>query len=54
MLGLRDNGKKLEATMVYWGYIGIKEKKMEANIVYWGYIRIKEKEWKLLWYTGVI
>ena len=28
----------MEATVVYWGYIGIMEKKMEATIVYWGYI----------------
>ena len=27
--------KKMETTMVYWGYIGIVEKKMEATIVYW-------------------
>ena len=29
---------KMEATIVYWGYIGILENKMEATIVYWGYI----------------
>ena len=45
---------KLEATMVYWGFIGTKEKNMEANIVYWDYIRVKKQEWKLLWYTGVM
>ena len=28
--------KKMEATIVYWGYIGIMEKKMETTIVYSG------------------
>ena len=32
----------METTIVYWGYIGIKEKKMETTIVYWGYIGIME------------
>ena len=27
--------KKMETTIVYWGYVGIMEKKMETNIVYW-------------------
>ena len=27
--------KKMETTIVYWGYIGILEKKMEATIVYY-------------------
>ena len=36
--------KKMEATIVYWGYIGIMEKRMEATIVYWGYIGIMEKK----------
>ena len=41
--------KKMEATIVYWGYIGIMEKRMEATIVYWGYIGDNGKEkWKLL------
>ena len=32
-------GKKIETTIVYWGYMyGIMEKKMETTIVYWGYI----------------
>ena len=35
--------KKMEATIVYWGNIGIIEKKMEATIVYWGNIGIMEK-----------
>ena len=34
----------MEATIVYWGYIGIMENKMEATIVYWGYIGIMEKK----------
>ena len=36
----------MEATIVYWGYIGIGiiEKKMETTIVYWDYIRIMEKK----------
>ena len=29
--------KKMEATIVYWGYIGIIENKMEATRIYWGY-----------------
>ena len=28
--------KKMETTIVYWGYMGIMEKKMETTIVYWG------------------
>ena len=28
----------MEATIVYWDYIGILEKKMEATIVYWDYV----------------
>ena len=36
--------KKMEATIVYWGYMGIMEKKMEATIVYWGYMGIMEKK----------
>ena len=37
--------KKMEATIVYGGYIGIMEKKMEATIEHiWGFIRIIEKE----------
>ena len=39
--------KKMEATIVYRGYIGMMEEKMEATIVYRGYIGIMEK-WKLL------
>ena len=42
ILGLME--KKMEATMVYWGYMGIMEKKMEATIVYWGYTGIMEKK----------
>ena len=29
--------KKMEAAIVYWGFLGIMEKKMEATIVYWGF-----------------
>ena len=36
--------KKMEATRVYWGYIGIMEKKMETTMVYWGYIGLLEKK----------
>ena len=36
--------KKMEATMVYWGFIGIMEKKMEATMVYWGFIGIMCQE----------
>ena len=44
----------MEATVVYWGYIGIMENKMEATIVYWGHIGIMEKKmettiYNLLW-----
>ena len=28
----------MEATIVYWGYLGIMENKMEATIIYWGYL----------------
>ena len=31
----------MEATIQYWGYIGIMEKNMEAAIVYRGYIEKK-------------
>ena len=30
--------KKMETTVVYWGYIGIMEKKMETTVVHGGYI----------------
>ena len=40
--------KKMETTIVYWGYVGIMEKKMETTIVYWGYVVIMERKWKLL------
>ena len=36
--------KTMEATIVFWGYIGIMEKTMEATIVFWGYIGIMEKK----------
>ena len=46
--GLRNDigimEKKIETTIVYWGYKGIMEKKIETTIVYWGYIRIMEKK----------
>ena len=32
--------KKMETTIVYWGYIEKMEKKMETTIVYWGYIGV--------------
>ena len=54
--------KKMEATIVYWGNIGMMEKKMEATIVCWGNIgRMETKmettivcgvawgEWKRTW-----
>ena len=31
--------KKMETTVVYWGYMGIMEKKMEATIIYSGAFR---------------
>ena len=34
----------MEATIVYWGCIGIIETKMETTIVDWGYIGILDKE----------
>ena len=34
----------MEATIVYWGNIGIMEKEMEATIVYWGNIGIMENK----------
>ena len=44
MLGLYwDNGKTMETTIIYWGYIGIMENEMETTIICWGYIRIMEK-----------
>ena len=36
--------KKMETTIVYWGYIGIMEKKMETTRVSWGHIGIMEKK----------
>ena len=30
--------KKMESTMVYWGYIGIVEKKMESTVLHIGVI----------------
>ena len=36
--------KKIEATMVHWGYIGIMEKNMETTVVYWVYMGIMEKK----------
>ena len=30
--------KKMETTIVCWGYIGIMEKRMESARTYWGYI----------------
>ena len=36
--------KKMETTIVYWGYLRIMDKKMEATIAYWGYIGIMEKK----------
>ena len=43
-LGFGIMEKKMETTIVYWGYIGIMEKKMETTIVYWGYIGIMENK----------
>ena len=36
--------KKMETTIVLWGYIGIMENKMEATIAYWGYYA---RAWRL-------
>ena len=30
----------MEATIVYWGCIGIMEKEMETAILHWGYYRV--------------
>ena len=38
--GVMEN--RLEATIVYWGYIGAMETKMETTTVYGGYIGIME------------
>ena len=47
--------KKMETTILIWGYIGIMEKKMETTILIWGLYRDNGKEkWKLLYYFGVI
>ena len=52
--------KKMETTIVYWGYIGIMEKKMETTvtIVYWGYMGIMEKKMEttiVYWgYIGIL
>ena len=43
---------ELEATVVYWGYIGIMEKKMETTIVYWGYSGIMEEKMQTTIYYG--
>ena len=43
----------MEATVVYWGNIGIMEKKMETTIVNWGNIGQMEMTSKLLYYIGV-
>ena len=40
----------MEATIVYWGYLGMMEKKVETTILYWGYVGIMEKKMKT---TGV-
>ena len=37
-------GLYVEATLVYWCYVGIMEKKMETTLVHWGYIGIMEKK----------
>ena len=36
--------KKMETTIIYWGYNGIMEEKMETTIIYWGYNGIMEKK----------
>ena len=36
--------KKMEATIVYWGYIGITDKKIETPIVSWCYIGMMAKK----------
>ena len=44
----------MEATIVYWGYIGTMENRMEAAIVYWGYIGIMENRMEAAIVYGVI
>ena len=34
--------KKMETTIVYWGYTGIMETNMESTTAYWGYLGIME------------
>ena len=36
--------KKMETTIVYWGYLGIMENRMETTIVYWRYMGIMESK----------
>ena len=36
--------KKMETTILIWGYIGIMEKKMETTILIWGLYRDNGKE----------
>ena len=50
---MRIMEKRMETTIVYWGYIGIMEKKMETTIVYWGYMGIMEKRMETTKYIGV-
>ena len=49
--------KKMETTVLYWGYTGIMEKKMETTVFYGGYSGIMEKKMEttvLYLYTGIM
>ena len=56
ILGIME--KKMESTMLYWGYIGIMEKKMESTMLCWGYIGNNGKKMEsavVCWgYIGII
>ena len=39
-IGIMGKEKKMETTIVYWGYIGVMEKNMETTMVYMDYIGV--------------
>ena len=45
MLLVRIMEKKMETTIVYWGFVGIMENQMETTIVYWGFIGLVFAGW---------
>ena len=53
ILGLME--KRMEASMVCWGYLGRMEKKMETTMVYWSYTGIVKKKMETtMVYSGYI